>query len=596
MLFYYQIFERPCKRRRLEENGTSEVSALELLVPVVGEGKDAIKPVETVIPDESGEEWKEVQLQISEAGIMKVTNLAAPTIVASETVISSGRVDNPSLPKEEDSIKTQEKTDNSQDTSQQKSDINGNKKEIENVPISKVIQVPISSSITISNNPVIPVIAKKHVESKPEHIKIYTPQITPNTPVTPLKPKEKPIKPFLSVDKEHKKDLTPNKPISVSPVVKKPSSATIGYKTLKFPPKSWNPSVSRGSYIGSHSTLSKSSTVTQKSDGDAAETSRALSVPIQNKPPRFFKERDRPRFLGNPVSGVKPMYQIQSDSRPNPTAAASQGASSSMIKIDPKTLCPMSSKVSVSTSSNNNNHLSCNSITTGTGTITTTVASHRSTQSFRSPINSVPSLPSVLQPPPNPLLYSYQSLMSSPLIRPPIMNSNLPHPYPPYPLPQSMFYGSQQPRFQPSPPAVQRIPSNVHAQKSPSVPVSVPSSLPNNHPTTASSTSTSSSQHAPKAEVHKVNGEVVEKPPTKKESLDPLAKVAKPPKDIIPPPFNNGFTDAKKLSNDPINTPDTSTANKMVMSKVKPVDNGRITPQPETSKNVPPIAPAQASK
>jgi hypothetical protein len=60
------------------------------------------------------------------------------------------------------------------------------------------------------------------------------------------------------------------------------------YKTLMSPTKPWNPTLDR-------------STMLMKSEQS-------------NKAPRFFKMRSNvPRYLGNPASGVKPMYTITPD-------------------------------------------------------------------------------------------------------------------------------------------------------------------------------------------------------------------------------------------------------------------------------------------
>lgn len=109
------------------------------------------------------------------------------------------------------------------------------------------------------------------------------------------------------------------------------SSSPVGYKTLKTPPKSWNQSITRLSFLSStKNNTYMANTVGVSCDGrrsgdpagkggDNSGTvgsgSKAVAcgnntVPV--KPNRFFKMRNMPRYLGNPASGVKPMYQVAS--------------------------------------------------------------------------------------------------------------------------------------------------------------------------------------------------------------------------------------------------------------------------------------------
>ena len=109
------------------------------------------------------------------------------------------------------------------------------------------------------------------------------------------------------------------------------SSSPVGYKTLKTPPRSWNQSITRLSFLSSTKNNSyMANTVGVSCDGrrsgdpagkggDSSGTvgsgSKAMgcgnnTVPV--KPNRFFRMRNMPRYLGNPASGVKPMYQVAS--------------------------------------------------------------------------------------------------------------------------------------------------------------------------------------------------------------------------------------------------------------------------------------------
>lgn len=124
----------------------------------------------------------------------------------------------------------------------------------------------------------------------------------------------------------------PTTAVNTKMTIKSKPSTPIGYKTLRDPPKSWNPQISRAS-------LNKTSTDPKYTD-------------LKNvRPAKFFKIRNNmPRYLGNPASGVKPMYQLHSS--PEKEKSTETGSKSdkseikkhSIVKIDPKTLKPISEK------------------------------------------------------------------------------------------------------------------------------------------------------------------------------------------------------------------------------------------------------------
>ncbi|KAL0276811.1 UNVERIFIED_CONTAM: hypothetical protein PYX00_004302 [Menopon gallinae] len=105
---------------------------------------------------------------------------------------------------------------------------------------------------------------------------------------------------------------------------KQPPKPVKPYKTIRCSPKSWNPVIPKEKL---RPTLMKNSDEPKK-------------------PLKFFKMRNMPRFLGNPASGVKPMYAESSENdhaaerraeeRKNNTKALKN-----IIKIDPKTLRPI---------------------------------------------------------------------------------------------------------------------------------------------------------------------------------------------------------------------------------------------------------------
>lgn len=109
------------------------------------------------------------------------------------------------------------------------------------------------------------------------------------------------------------------------------SSSPVGYKTLKTPPKSWNQSITRLSFLSStknntHGANTAGVSCDGRRSGDPSgkgvdrsgvvgSDSKAMGCgnsTVPAKPNRFFKMRNMPRYLGNPASGVKPMYQVAS--------------------------------------------------------------------------------------------------------------------------------------------------------------------------------------------------------------------------------------------------------------------------------------------
>lgn len=125
---------------------------------------------------------------------------------------------------------------------------------------------------------------------------------------------------------------TPTPSTNTKMTIKSKPSTPIGYKTLRDPPKSWNPQIPRAS-------LNKTATDPKYAD-------------LKNvRPAKFFKIRNNmPRYLGNPASGVKPMYQVHLSPEKEKTAETvtksdkNEIKKHSIVKIDPKTLKPISEK------------------------------------------------------------------------------------------------------------------------------------------------------------------------------------------------------------------------------------------------------------
>lgn len=187
------------------------------------------------------------------------------------------------------------------------------------------------------------------------------------------------------------------------------SSPNIRYKTLKTSVKPWNPSIPRSAIMA----------MKQANKDKSEPNEKAI-----NKSPKFFKMRNMPRFLGNPSSGVKPMYQVLPGAEPKghtPQTSTSQTTKSSneltVTKIDPKTLrsIPVSTSVrSIVTSSPNK------LITSYSSTTPKTSNSHG--YSSRSPNHNPASKSSN---PPGPAL-------TNPFILPPhMMYNGFPRPFDP---------------------------------------------------------------------------------------------------------------------------------------------------------------------
>lgn len=97
------------------------------------------------------------------------------------------------------------------------------------------------------------------------------------------------------------------------------------YKTIRCSPNAWHPVITKEKL---RPTLMKNSDEPKK-------------------PPKFFKLRNAPRFLGNPSSGVKPMYGEAFKEKVTETKKAEKKSTDhtktlkKILKIDPKTLRPI---------------------------------------------------------------------------------------------------------------------------------------------------------------------------------------------------------------------------------------------------------------
>lgn len=260
-------------------------------------------------------------------------------------------------------------------------------------------------------------------------------------------------------------------------------SQPIGYKTLRDPPKSWNPTLSKNNYVA----------VKNQAKEMQNSASEGTSKQIPSKPAKIFKMRNMPRYLGNPASGVKPMYGITNDSKEK-EQSATKSVTLSMMKIDPKTLSPIVSTINSSIvspppySPNTRNYQTPfpRDICRNTGS----PISPRN-----SPVNMLSTNPFIPSPTPNTnprIIYSHfpppfpdASRFPNPLIRSPIgipppsaFHSSLPPSI--NKLYQRSSYVPQTTGYSPvssQPPTVQRIPPSTHSSSPKSPKASSPSSI-----------------------------------------------------------------------------------------------------------------------
>ncbi|XP_011642355.1 mucin-5AC-like [Pogonomyrmex barbatus] len=260
----------------------------------------------------------------------------------------------------------------------------------------------------------------------------------------------------------------------------------IGYKTLRDPPKTWNPTLSKNYFAAVKN---------QAKEMQTQNISEDTSKQIPSKPAKIFKMRNMPRYLGNPASGVKPMYGISNDTKDKEQSTTNtKNATLNMMKIDPKTLSPIVSTInspivspppySPNTRSYQNTPFS-RDICRNTGS----PISPRN-----SPVNMLSTNPFIPSPTPNTnprLIYSHfpppfpdASRFPNPLIRSPIgipppsaFHSSLPPSI--NKLYQRSSYIPQTTGYAPvtgQPPTVQRIPPSTHSSSPKSPKVSSPSS------------------------------------------------------------------------------------------------------------------------
>ncbi|KAJ3653108.1 hypothetical protein Zmor_019025 [Zophobas morio] len=130
-------------------------------------------------------------------------------------------------------------------------------------------------------------------------------------------------------------------------MIKSKPSTPIGYKTLRDPPKSWNSQIAKANI---------NKPISDPKYGDLKNV----------RPAKFFKMRNNlPRYLGNPASGVKPMYQVhvspeKEKEKPPEPPPKGEIKKHSIVKIDPKTLKPISEKAPETTSLSNSSDLKIN--------------------------------------------------------------------------------------------------------------------------------------------------------------------------------------------------------------------------------------------
>lgn len=250
---------------------------------------------------------------------------------------------------------------------------------------------------------------------------------------------------------------------------------SIGYKTLRDPPKSWNPTLSKNNYIAVKNQAREMQSQMQVS------ASEGTNKQIASKPAKIFKMRNMPRYLGNPASGVKPMYGNTNDVKEKDQSTTNiKSTTLNMMKIDPKTLSPIVSTVNspiVSPPPYSPNVRSYQNIPFSRD-ICRNTGSPISPRN--SPVNILSTNPFIPSPTPNtnpriiysnfPSSFADASRFPNPLIRSPIgipppsaFHSNLPPSI--NKLYQRSNYMPQTTGYSPvsQPPAVQRIPPSTHS-------------------------------------------------------------------------------------------------------------------------------------
>ncbi|KYN04429.1 PREDICTED: mucin-17-like [Cyphomyrmex costatus] len=270
----------------------------------------------------------------------------------------------------------------------------------------------------------------------------------------------------------------------------KKQNQPIGYKTLRDPPKSWNPTLSKNNYVAAKNQAKEMQNQIQTS------MSESTNKQIPSKPAKIFKMRNMPRYLGNPASGVKPMYGIASDTKEKDQLTTNTKCTTlNMMKIDPKTLSPIVSTF--------------NSPIVSPPLYSPNARSYQNTPFSRdicrntgspisprnSPVNMLSTNPFIPSPTPNTnprIIYSHfpspfpdASRFPNPLIRSPIgipppsaFHSSLPPSI--NKLYQRSSYIPQTTGYAPvvgQPPTVQRIPPSTHSSSPKSPKASSPSSI-----------------------------------------------------------------------------------------------------------------------
>lgn len=223
-------------------------------------------------------------------------------------------------------------------TSDKSIEVNSSVSEKDAIDVHTNSDLLLSKNITPKSEPSIASDIRETTTVKPviSH-KVY-PGLKP-MPVTSHLPKTNFLKPNLVPISENSSKLVPAETLSSA----KKQCQPIRYKTLKTPTKPWNPSIPRSTMLSM-----KQLQVTNNTNKDDGTSNQNQSVA---KPPRFFKMRNMPRFLGNPSSGVKPMYQVapgselssqqQTPSNTTPRSPKQGSTSITLMKIDPKTLSPI---------------------------------------------------------------------------------------------------------------------------------------------------------------------------------------------------------------------------------------------------------------
>jgi hypothetical protein len=213
-------------------------------------------------------------------------------------------------------------------------------------PVEKSVEDSVFSKPNVINRNFTGATLNRPGTPKPVSKPCYMPKPVINVPKpsTSISVKNDKVQPTSSTSSKTESKPTPTTAPSAQPqplppqptkLIKSKASTPIGYKTLRDPPKSWNSQIAKANI---------NKPLLDPKHGDLKNV----------RPAKFFKMRNNlPRYLGNPASGVKPLYQVHVSPEKDKEKCQGEIKKHSIVKIDPKTLKPISEKAPETTSLSN---------------------------------------------------------------------------------------------------------------------------------------------------------------------------------------------------------------------------------------------------